>query len=102
MRCPRAQAPKVQPLQELAHDAAPVAELFDHVLESWRIGSRKPEAGAYEIAQETLGVEAVDCVFVDDQPVNVAAAEALGMNGILVTDPADGARSLEAALGIEP
>ena len=42
----------------------------------------------------------VDCVFADDQPVNVAAAEALGMKGILVTDPVDGARSLAAALAL--
>ncbi len=79
----------------------PVTDLFDHVLESWRIGARKPEARAYEIAVETLGVHPVDCVFADDQPVNVAAAEAMGMTGVHVTDPVDGARSLAAALGLE-
>ena len=78
----------------------PVSDLFDHVLESWRIGARKPDARAYEIAVETLGVPPVDCVFADDQPVNVAAAEAMGMKGVLVTDPVDGARSLAAALGL--
>jgi len=79
----------------------PVAELFDHVLESWRIGARKPEERAYEVATETLGIDPVDCVFADDLAVNVAAAEAIGMTGIHLIDPTDGARSIATALGLE-
>lgn len=79
----------------------PVEELFDHVLESWRIGTRKPEARAYEIAAETLGVSPSECVFADDLSFNVEAAEALGMTGIHVTDAKEGAATLAVALGME-
>ncbi len=78
----------------------PVDELFDHVLESWRIGVRKPAPEAYAIAAETLGVSPADCVFADDQAVNVAAAEALGMTGLFVADDIEAARSLASALGL--
>ena len=78
----------------------PVDELFEHVLESWRIGARKPAARAYEIAAETLGVAPADCVFADDQDVNVAAAEALGMTGILVADDVQASLALAGALGL--
>lgn len=78
----------------------PVAELFDHVLESWRIGSRKPEARAYELASEALGVTPSECVFADDLSVNVEAAVAVGMTGVHVTDATLGAQALAAALGL--
>jgi putative hydrolase of the HAD superfamily len=79
----------------------PVDELFDHVLESWRIGVRKPAARAYEMAAETLGVAPQHCVFADDQEVNVAAARALGMTGIFVADDVEASLALASALGLE-
>lgn len=80
----------------------PVDELFDHVLESWRIGVRKPATRAYEMAAETLGVAPQDCVFADDQEVNVAAARALGMTGIFVADDVEASLALANALGLAP
>ena len=50
---------------------------------------------------ETLRLVPADCVFVDDLAVNVTAAEDLGMIGILVTNAADGALALAAALDLE-
>jgi putative hydrolase of the HAD superfamily len=79
----------------------PVDDLFDHVLESWRIGVRKPAAQAYVLAAETLGVDPQDCVFADDQDVNVSAAQALGMTGILVADDIEASLALASALGLE-
>lgn len=80
----------------------PVADLFDHVLESWRIGVRKPDAQAYELAAAALGAAPQDCVFADDQEVNVAAAQALGMTGILVADDIEASQALADALGLAP
>ena len=80
----------------------PVDELFDHVLESLRIGVRKPVAQAYEMAAATLGVAPEHCVFADDQEVNVAAARALGMTGIFVADDVEASHALASALGLEP
>ena len=50
----------------------------------------KPDPRIYRIAFERLGVDAEDCLFVDDQPGNVAGARAVGMSAVWfdVTEPA--------------
>lgn len=50
---------------------------------SCNTGIRKPDPEAYRCATRVLGVRPDQCVFVDDQKRNVAAAEAAGMKGIL-------------------
>ena len=56
----------------------PVDELFDVVVDSSEIGIRKPDRRIFELTLERLsGVEFAG---------NVAAAEALGLHGILVED----------------
>ena len=46
---------------------------------------RKPDPAIFELALERMGgVTAQESLFLDDHPANVAAAEALGMQGILV------------------
>ncbi|MGI9623826.1 MAG: HAD family hydrolase, partial [Acidimicrobiales bacterium] len=76
----------VKGFRRVINATVPVDELFDEVLESWQIGSRKPEARAYSVAADRLGVPPSRCVFVDDLPVNVDAATALGMTAILMED----------------
>jgi len=48
------------------------------------IGASKPEHAAYAIAAERLGVALEQCLFLDDEPVNVAGAEASGMQAYIV------------------
>jgi putative hydrolase of the HAD superfamily len=43
----------------------------------------KPDPRIYQILLDQLGLFASECVFVDDKPVNIEAAQALGMVGIL-------------------
>jgi epoxide hydrolase-like predicted phosphatase len=64
----------------------PVDELFEVVVDSCRTGRRKPDPAMYEAALAALGVAAERAVFLDDFPANVAAAERLGMYGIVVGD----------------
>jgi epoxide hydrolase-like predicted phosphatase len=65
----------------------PVDELFDVVVDSAHVGVRKPDPRIFRLALERLGdVAPGDAVFLDDFPGNVAAAERLGMRGILVED----------------
>lgn len=45
-------------------------------------GFRKPDPGAYKAALAHLGAASEDVVIVDDRPVNVEAAVALGMRGV--------------------
>lgn len=54
----------------------------------------KPDARIYEILCERAGVQAGDCVFIDDSPKNVTGAKAAGMDAIHFT----GAEALEAEL----
>jgi putative hydrolase of the HAD superfamily len=61
-------------------------EWFDVVVDSSEVGVRKPEPAIYQLTCDLLGVAPDRCAFVDDLPANVAAAEALGMAGVLVGD----------------
>jgi putative hydrolase of the HAD superfamily len=65
----------------------PVAELFDVVVDSAHEGVRKPDPRIFRLALERLGGTAPEsAVFLDDFHGNVAAAERLGMRGILVEE----------------
>lgn len=85
-----------------ADKAAQVAEvmaLFDHVIESSKLGIRKPNPRIYELACEILRVSPARCVYLDDLGINLKPAKALGMITIKVGDPAVALAELEAAVG---
>lgn len=73
----------------------PLADLFDLLVLSAELGVAKPDAAIYEHALGAAGVAAAQAYFVDDRPVNVAAAQALGIDSAVFTGPAD----LRVALG---
>jgi putative hydrolase of the HAD superfamily len=74
--------------------------LFDTVVLSGQVGMRKPEQEIFLHAAQTLGLPPEDCVFIDDMPANVAAAQALGMTGVLHTETASTAKALQDLLGV--
>ena len=76
-----------------------VLGLFDHVIESSKVGVRKPDPRFYELACETCAVEPAEVVFLDDLGVNLKPAAAMGMTTIKVVDPADAIAQLEAVVG---
>ncbi len=80
-------------------EVAEVIDLFDVVIESSRVGVRKPDPRFYELACEALGIEPAQAVFLDDLGVNLKPARAMGMKTIKVVDPQDALRELEATLG---
>lgn len=59
---------------------------FDQIAISAEIGVMKPAAEAYQEVLRMLDLPAAACVFVDDQSVNIEAARALGMHGIVFRD----------------
>lgn len=61
-------------------------EIFDLIVTSYDVGIEKPNTGIYEKTIEKLGVEPEECVFIDDQGVNLPPAEELGMKAILFRD----------------
>lgn len=50
---------------------------------SFNTGFLKPEREAYEHVLDTVGVNAQDALFIDDKRSNVAAAEQLGICGLV-------------------
>jgi len=59
---------------------------FDSVVASGEIGHAKPEARAYEITAERLGVGVDECVFTDDREPYCEGAARVGMQTILYQD----------------
>jgi putative hydrolase of the HAD superfamily len=80
---------------------AEVMEMFDVVVESSKVGLRKPDPRFYERATAALDVAAEECVYLDDLGINLKPARQLGMRTIKVLDPAAALRELEAATGLE-
>jgi putative hydrolase of the HAD superfamily len=79
----------------------PVDELFDDVVDSSAVGMRKPNPAIYELALTRLAVrDRTATVFLDDFAPNVAAAQALGMHGILVDHPAPAMAELRRLAGL--
>ncbi len=81
-------------------DIEDVMRRFDVVVESSKVGVRKPEPRFYEIACELLGVAPPECVFLDDLGINLKPAKAMGMTTIKVGDPATAIAELESVLGL--
>lgn len=73
---------------------------FDAVVESSKVGVRKPEVRFYELACAMLGVEPTECVFLDDLGVNLKPAAAMGMTTIKVLSAGQAISDLEGALGM--
>ena len=75
---------------------------FDEVLESSKVGVRKPEPRFYEIACELLDVRPHECIFLDDLGINLKPAAAMGMTTIKVISAAQAITDLGALLGFAP
>lgn len=56
---------------------------FDVVTVSGDVKMKKPNPEIYQLTLERLGLDAKDCVYVDDRRYNLSAAEALGMQAVL-------------------
>ena len=76
----------------------PIDDVFEVVVDSAFVGTRKPEPEIYAITLERLGLPAAACAFVDDLAVNVEAAREAGMSGIVYRDTAQAIAELEALL----
>ena len=79
-------------------DRLPLLAHFDVIVDATHTGILKPDPRAYRDCIDRLGLPAGACVFVDDQPRNVAGAAAAGMVAAHFDVNAPGA-SLDSALG---
>ncbi|GAB5458405.1 MAG: HAD-IA family hydrolase [Henriciella sp.] len=86
------------------HQAEQVAEvfgLFDHVIESSKIGLRKPDPRIYALMCEALDVNPSQCIYLDDLGINLKPARQMGMTTIKVVSEDQLLTELRAATGYE-
>ena len=74
---------------------------FDHVVESSRVGLRKPDPAIYRMMLDHLGKRGDSCVYLDDLGINCKPAAALGMVAIKVEGEEQALADLADALGVE-
>ena len=79
---------------------AEVMVLFDHVIESAKIGLRKPDPKIYRMMVEALAVDPKRCIYLDDLGVNLKPAREMGMTTIKVQSAKQALAELEAATGL--
>lgn len=84
---------------EIIEEKLRLSRYLEWTFVSCHTGLRKPDHRAYRYATDTLGVPSESCIFIDDRPVNVEAARAVGMVGIVRTTAESVRRELEE-LGI--
>lgn len=72
--------------------------LFDHVIESSKVGIRKPDPRIYTMMTEALRVDPKRCVYLDDLGINLKPAKELGMTTIKVLSGPQAINELQAYL----
>ncbi len=70
---------------------------FDHRFFSYRLRHRKPDPAAFTAVASHLGASSEEIVFIDDSPVNVAAAHEAGWHCFRYHDVAHLRRDLDGA-----
>jgi putative hydrolase of the HAD superfamily len=76
--------------------------LFDVVIESSKVGVRKPDPRFYELACRALDIEPTEAVFLDDLGINLKPARQMGMRTIKVVTAEQALGELYSMLGIAP
>jgi putative hydrolase of the HAD superfamily len=81
--------------------AREIMEMFDVMIESSKIGIRKPDPRIYQMMCEQLGVKPDACVYIDDLGGNLKPARAMGMTTIKVQSGPQAIAELETATGMK-
>jgi putative hydrolase of the HAD superfamily len=91
----------VREWEELWRSKLPLDEIFELIVDSAWVGLRKPEPQIYQLTLERLGgLQPKQCLFVDDNELNVAAADELGMLAIRFVSNEQAIPEIREALGL--
>ena len=71
-----------------------ILQMIDRYVVSGAEGLVKPDHRLFRVLLDRYSLKAEECTFIDDNPDNVAAAKALGMDGIVFTGAEDLCRRL--------
>jgi putative hydrolase of the HAD superfamily len=74
--------------------------LFHHVIESSKIGIRKPDPRIYRMMTDALAVDPKRCIYLDDLGINLKPAREMGMTTLKVEAAAPTIEALERHLGL--
>ncbi len=85
---------------EKARAVAAVMARFDHIIESSKVGARKPDPRIYNMMCAALDVEPRQCIYLDDLGINCKPAAALGMAAIKVISGDQALHDLGALLAL--
>ena len=69
------------------NEAGQVMKIFDHIIESSKVGLRKPDPKIYYMSCDALGVIPEECIYLDDLGINLKPAREIGMTTIKVINP---------------
>jgi len=86
---------------EKAKAVAQIMTLFDHVIESSKVGVRKPDPKIYLMMCEALSVSPSECVYLDDLGINCKPAAELGMTAIKVSSEKQALDALAGVVGLD-
>lgn len=78
-----------------------LADYFDVFVSSCYVGLRKPDERIYKLALDLTQHAPEECCFIDDRPPNIEGAIKAGFATVLMKDPQQLRRDLQA-LGVEP
>lgn len=81
----------------------PLLTRFQAIVDATHTKILKPDPRAYQLVLDALSLDAISCVFVDDQQRNVDGAAACGFRTVLfdVRDPSSGYAAALRFLGLE-
>jgi putative hydrolase of the HAD superfamily len=84
--------------EQLWRAKLPVDEIFDVVVDSAFVGSRKPEPEIYRLTLDRLGVPPESALLIDDVELNCEAARALGLDAVWFQTTEQAIRETESLL----
>jgi putative hydrolase of the HAD superfamily len=91
----------VREWEPLWRSMLPVDEIFELVVDSGFVGMRKPDPPIYELTVARLsGVNAEQCLFIDDLAVNIETARAMGMYAVHFRDNEQAIGEVRGILGL--
>ncbi|XP_043918286.1 bifunctional epoxide hydrolase 2 isoform X2 [Protopterus annectens] len=78
-----------------------ISRHFDVLIESCRVGLRKPDLEIYNLVLKALQMEPQQGIFLDDIGANLKPAKKLGMATILVRETEDALKELQTISGVQ-
>jgi len=93
----------VREWEELWRAKLPVDEIFELVIDSAWVGMRKPDPDIYRLTIDRLGDELQphECLFVDDNELNVEAARELGLRAVRFVSNDQAITEIRTTLGLD-